>query len=128
MEYMNTKSMFEQCFAFDNTDKCLNMSEHKNGFCINHQQYMNDITKFDEQNEKYGIKILQNYLHNISNESCVLKQKIIIMNMYEFLLSNKRFICTHKTFSYTVFNKLIDLSKQGFDSTYYLYSLFPYYK
>lgn len=128
MEYIDIDSMFEYCFVYDNGIKCLNVSILKNGYCNNHQQYANDITKFDNVNNSYCIDIINKYICDLTCTSNQSKKKIMILNLYEFLLVNKRFVYLHHNFANTIFRKLIDLREEELLIDYYIQTLFPYYK
>lgn len=102
--------MYEYCFAYDTGIKCINVSILNNGYCDKHQQYINDITKFDYINNIYCINIVYDYLDDkyFMNKFNTIYRKNIVLKLYEFLLCNKRFLYTQPKLANVTFKKLIE--------------------
>jgi hypothetical protein len=127
MEFFDKDSMYHHCNAYNNNDKCTNSSPNENGFCDEHQHY-DDIGHFDEKDKLICCAYIKCLLDECSVAKGKENKKHIAIAIFDFLLHCHRFIYLNKTFGKTMFDKMIDLQKDGFNSTIYLESLFPYYE
>ena len=126
MQYFDKNAMYYVCNAYDDQEKCLNKSIHKNGFCENHQQY-NNIGHFDKQDVAYCSAKIKYYLDEFFLVVGKENKRAIITELYEFLIYCMRFLFLNKKFAEQTFTKLLELEKDGFNSSIYLNQLFPYY-
>jgi hypothetical protein len=129
MDYVNVDSIYYHCNAYDNNIKCLQPSIIKNGYCNLHQEYRYDFDKFWEYDKIYCKNIIGEHLYMINHGFINNQEKTIAASdMFEFMIHCPKYIFAYKRFTGIVFNKLLELHTDTFDTSYYLQQLFPYYK
>jgi hypothetical protein len=128
MEYFDKFAVYCHCNAYDDTIKCLYKSTLKNGYCHLHQEHVGNINKFMEIDDAHCVVMIK--LDTDKNRVIFGSEnkKRNIIELYEFLIHCPRFMCKYERFTNTVFDKMIELGKQGLNLDYYLEQLFPYYK
>jgi len=126
---MDPNCIYETCLSYENGEPCGTVSGMKNGFCQDHQMWVDNIGYFDDEDKAYVVKRVGPLLKQCEDAIGIKAKADVCREIFDFLCKHKRFVYRHRKFQNAVCAKLYEFAEEQkpeiFDAKPYLMELFP---